>query len=81
MKLFSYILIAFLTFSCTNQWSIKNKKQFINDCITMSGNKKDCECVLMCLEKEFDTYDDALKLIDGIALNFKTNLCLKSCKD
>jgi len=81
MKLLFCILIAFLTFSCTNQWDAKDKAQFVNDCIAMHGNKKDCECILMCLEKEFDTYSDALDLVEDITLNFQTNVCLKDCKN
>ena len=81
MKLLFCISIAFLTFSCANQWDAKNKAQFINDCIAMSGKKKDCECMLICLEKEFDTYSEVLELVDDITLNFKTNACLKECKN
>ena len=47
----------------------------------MYGGEKICECLLGCLENEFNTYENALELIDGVALKSETNLCLKNCKD
>lgn len=81
MKVFFYIFIFFLTLSCNNHWNEKDKAQFVSDCAAMYGGEKICECLLGCLENEFNTYENALELIDGVALKSETNLCLKNCKD
>ncbi len=65
---------------CAKGWSNEEKNRFINDCLEIEGNSEVCECVLICLEKNYQNYQSALKSIPNIPISTQTQFCVSKCK-
>ena len=76
------ILIIYIvcTLGCAKSWTNKEKNDFINDCMIMGGSEITCVCILSCLEKEYITYNEALRLIEKIELKKECKACLEKCE-
>lgn len=79
-KFIILIIYVVCLFGCAKNWSNKQKNEFINDCMIMGGSEIACVCILSCLEKEYITYNEALRFIEKTELKKECKACLKNCE-
>ena len=66
--------------SCSKGWIEEEQKDFIDDCVIMGGSETTCACILLCLEKEYITYNEALIFIEKKDLKKDCKRCLEKCE-
>ena len=75
-----FILIIFL--GCeTSQWTDIEKKEFNGDCLDAEYTKQACDCILNCLEIEYQNYKIMLDEILEHSISINLNTCIKKCNE
>ena len=82
--MYKHLIIIFLfcvwASSCSKNWSEEEQKDFINDCVAMNSTETTCVCILRCVEKEYETYGQALNNIEKKELSKECKTCIEQCE-
>ena len=74
------IVCLFSLSACTQNWSERERKEFMSDCLDSRGTEGVCVCILNCLESEYDNYVSALITIEKTKIKEKVDKCLQLCE-
>ena len=68
--------------SCdSNTWNKIDQKDFKRDCMDEGGSVLVCNCILECIEKEYASYEEALKKIQHSRVSEYLKKCLTQCNE
>mgnify|MGYP001195210263 CR=1 FL=1 len=80
-KNFIMLIICVMCASgCAKGWSNEEKNKFINDCLETEGTPEVCDCVLNCLEKNYQNYQSVLESIPSIPISEQIKNCVSKCE-
>ena len=84
--MYKYLIILIICLVCTSgcdkSWTKEEQKLFIEDCQTNNSEaelRRVCECVLECLEANYDSYNLALSNLEKFEINKNLEQCLNLC--
>ena len=82
MNKYFIILIIYMVCAsgCTKGWVSEEKNQFINDCLETEGVPEVCDCILNCLEKNYQNYQSVLENIPHAPISEQTKNCISKCE-
>tara|TARA_B100000700_G_scaffold205582_1_gene226007 strand:+ start:236 stop:514 length:279 start_codon:yes stop_codon:yes gene_type:complete len=78
-----YIIIWILFWYGCNQpaWQKQEQKKFNQECIELGLTIGQCECILGCLELEYENYSIAFDAILLDTVSTKLHTCIQTCNN
>ena len=62
-------------------WQEMEQNEFLYDCIQAGEDEKNCDCILECLEKNYNSYQQIMNEILLIGVSEKTEQCASHCAE
>ena len=76
-------IILWLIFSMGGSgstWSKLEKQKFLNECEQIYYSELTCQCILTCVDKKIDTYEQAMQQIVTKSVPFSIEECVNKCE-
>ena len=75
-----FVIILILV-SCKNkEWTTDEQLRFNVDCVEAGQSKEHCQCLLQCLQEEYNNYTVASNNIESQNISETCNICITECK-
>ena len=68
------------TAGCTKNWSIKEQQRFLEDCQESRGTENICECILDCIEHNYENYNLVLDNLKKSEISNSLDRCISLCQ-
>ncbi len=75
------LIILMLLLGCQNKdWTTDEQVRFNIDCVEAGQTTEYCQCLLQCLQIDYNTYNSAFKNIEFHNIPETLNICITKCK-
>ena len=75
-----FVIILILVSCKNNEWTTDEQLRFNVDCVEAGQSKEHCQCLLRCLQEEYNNYTVASNNIESQNISETCNVCITECK-